>query len=657
VRVEFGVLGPVAAWDGTGAAIELKGPRHRAVLARLVIARGQVVPVDRLVDDLWADPPAGAVSAVRTFVAALRRGLEPARLPRHPARLLVTDGPGYALRCEPDAVDAWRFEAALSQARTAPAQRAFDLVDRGLALWRGPALAGFEDEPWARGEHARLEALRLAAVERRAESLIDLGRGAEAVADLHAHAAEHPWREESWRLLALALDRSGRRLEALEVARGAVAMLGERFGLDPGPRLRRLETDLLRGTGQAEAAPESNRIWAEAAATYDKAVSSGVGARLESTVALLRDVALTGAAGLEAVRAQRLAPIAAAERSGDPDLTARVIGAYDVPAVWTRSDDPALAAQVVAAAERALPRLPDGAARARLLAVIAVESRGTGDARSRWAAVEAERIARGLGDPRLLAFALNGRFMQAFERTGLAPERDAIGAELVELARLHDLPAYAILGHLIRVQALGGLGDFTGADEHASMGDALAERHDRPLVAVFTGWYRAMVTAAAGAPIAEAEAAYRRAAALLGATGMPGVERGLLPLALLCLRIRHGAPLDLDSGTDWGPYEPWVRPLMLMLMRRRDEAAAALKRVPEPPHDLLAEALWCVTAAAAIALDDHEAMGRARDALAPASAEIAGAGSGMLTAGPVAEHLRRLDSAMRRTGRMRALYQ
>src|SRR5205807_135996 len=74
--------------------------------------RRRVVPVTRLVEDLWVDPPPGAVGAVHTFVAALRRALEPQRPPRTPARLLVTEGPGYALHAEPGAVDAWRFEQA-----------------------------------------------------------------------------------------------------------------------------------------------------------------------------------------------------------------------------------------------------------------------------------------------------------------------------------------------------------------------------------------------------------------------------------------------------------------------------------------------------------------------------------------------------------------
>jgi len=654
VQVGVGVLGPVVAWDAAGALIDLKGPKHRAVLARLVVARGRMVSVSRLVDDLWAQPPPGAVSAVRTFVAALRRALEPQRPPREPARLLVTEGPGYALRAAPDAVDAWRFENAVAAASAAPPQRAGELLDAALDWWRGPAYAGFDDEPWARAERSRLEELRLNAIEQRAEARLALGRGAEVVPDLDAHVAEHPWREEAWRLLALALYRTGRQGDALAVLRRARGLLLEQLGIDPSPRLRRLETDLLRQAdrvSEAPGPPDPERIWADAAAAYDRTVASGSAARLESTVGLLRSLAVTGASGLEAARDQRIAAIAAAERLGDAELTARVIGGYDVPAIWTRSDDPAQAAQIVAAAERALAALHPGAAeatRARLLATIAVESRGTRAARGPEAARAAERIARGLGDPALLAFALNGVFMQTFHRAGLARERDEIGAELVALCARHGLPTFEILGHLIRLQACSALADFALADEHAAAADQLAERHEHPLAAVFTRWYRAMRLAATGPSRQAAEAAYRDAAAQLAGAGMPGVERGLLPLALLCLDVWHGEPARFDDGTDWGPYAPWARPLVLLARDRPAEAAAALRSIPQPPRDLLFEALWCLTARAAVTVGDRAIMARARAELAPAADEVAGAGSGMLTAGPVAHHLDRLAAALGR---------
>jgi hypothetical protein len=292
-----------------------------------------------------------------------------------------------------------------------------------------------------------------------------------------------------------------------------------------------------------------------------------------------------------------------------------------------------------------MPPTGHDAARARLLATIAVESRGTHAERGPRAAREAEEIARRLDDPTLLAFALNAVFMQSFERTGLAPRRDMIGAELVELSARHGLPTFEILGHLIRLQARSALADFAGADEHAAAVDRLAERHERPLVEVFTGWYAALRQAETG-PVTEAEAAYRDAAAGLDGCGMPGLERGLPSLALLCLRVRDGLPARCDEHTDWAPYEPWARPLVLLAQDRRAAAAAALREVPDPPRDLLMEALWCLAARAAIAVGDREVMERAHAALSPAAAELAGAGSGLLTVGPVARHLDDLAAAL-----------
>ncbi len=643
MSVAIGVLGPVTAWDGDGAAIALKGPRHRAVLARLVVAHGRVVPVTRLVDDLWEEPPENAVGALRTFVAALRRALEPDRAPRTPPRLLVTEGPGYALLAGPEQVDAWRFERAVARAAALPAADALAALEEALGWWRGPAYAQFEQEAWARAERSRLAELRLHAVERRAAAQLDLGRAAAAVPDLDAHVAEHPWREEGWRLLALALYRSDRQADALAVLRRARAMLIEQLGVDPGPRLRELESDVL---AQAEHSvserDEVEQLWSETASAYDRTVGAGTRARLESTVGLLRSLAVTGGGGLMTARRQRVAAVAAAEEIGDPELTARVIGAYDVPANWTRADDPEQDARVIAAAERTLARLAPSAhaaARARLLATIALESRGGaaageagGERRARAAAREAEAIARRLDDPALLAFALNARWMQRFERTGLAPERDAIGAELVELAARHGLTTYELLGHLLRIQARAALADFDGADRHAAAVDALAARHELPLAGRFTDWYRALKLAADDAPPARAEAAYRAAAERLDGAGMPGLQRGLLPLALLSVRLR-GLPADALPTKDalvgvaaagrgraagaaptepapdeaaWGPYESWVRPLLLLADGRRDGAAGALRAAPDPPHDLLAEGMWALLARAALALDDRE---------------------------------------------------
>jgi DNA-binding SARP family transcriptional activator len=588
--VEFAVLGPIAAF-AEGRPVALKGPMHKALLARLIVARQETVPIERLVDDLWPAPPPRAVGTVRTFVADLRRALEPGRAPRTPARLLVTAGNGYALRT--GAVDAQHFEGALAEAAGQPAEAAVRTLTRALSLWRGTAYQELTDHHWARPERARLSELRLLAVERRAEARLALGQAAETAAELDAHVAEHPWREDGWRLLALALYRSERQADALATLRTARTMLIDQLGVEPGPALRRLERDILEHRDHAV-----DRVFADAAGDYARRASTR--ARLESTVGLLRELAVGG--DVEVARTHRLASIQAAETLDDPELTARVIGAYDVPAIWTRSDDPAEAASIVGAAERHLPHAPDESTRARLLATIGIESRGTADRGPE--AREAEALARRLGDPALLCFALNSVWMQSFQTLGNAPARDAIGIELLALSTRNALPTYEVLGHLIRMQANCALGDFATADEHAGAADELAR--DRPLIHVFTTWYRALQLAATGN---DATRAYEDAAGRLLGAGMPGLD-GLPELAWF----------SLGNRSDAGPFERLLR---------------------HPPPDLLQEALWCVIADRAIAAGDEPGMRRAREALEPAAGQLA-AGSGMVTFGAIADRLDRL---------------
>ncbi|WP_245886001.1 AfsR/SARP family transcriptional regulator [Xylanimonas oleitrophica] len=705
------MLGPVAAWHADGTAVPLRGPRHRELLGRLVAARGRTVALDELVTDLWGDPlgapssrgarppvrgtqrsghdgegapgdggPRDATAAVRTFVAALRRSLEPGRAPRTPARVLVTDGPGYALRLPADAVDARRLEAAVAGLRGTAPGTALHRADDALALWRGTPYAGI-DAPWARTERARLTELRLDAVERRADALLTLGRAAEAVADLNAHTAAHPWREEGWRLLALALYRSGRQADALAVLRRARRVLAETLGVDPGPALARLETQVLRHEAGATAPAD---VWDQVADAYTQ--GPGARVRLESSAELLRSLAVTG--GLTQARERRLDVVRAAEQHGDPELTARVLTAYDVPGTWTRSDDAAQAAEVAAAAERTLAALPDGAPqalRARLLAVVATETRGLRGERGPAAARDAVRLARASGDPAALVTALAALALHTCGRAGLAAERDAVGVQVLDLADRHGLPTAQILGHLLRMQARGALDDLDGAAAHAEAASRLGERHERPLVGVLTTWFAAMRLAAQGAPAAEVEDAYRAAARGLEGAGMPGMAEGLEPLAVLCLHVgrlhgrapegrpggaREGAsggareaagraagaevpavvpvPVPVPDVADdaWGPYLPWARPWALLAAGRRGAAAAALRRVPEPPPGLLLEALWVLTGRAAVLLDDVATARRARAALLPAAGQLAGAGSGALTAGPVDTHLAVLDELL-----------
>ncbi|PWW23946.1 putative ATPase [Geodermatophilus normandii] len=208
-----------------------------------------MVPAEVLVADLWRGAaPADAMGALQAHVSHLRRVLEPGRAPRTPARLLVTVPPGYALRPAEDAVDVLEAVRLLDEgdrlAATDPAA-ARKRYGAAIDLWRGPAYAEYRDEPWAAPEAARLDELRLTAVERRAAVALDAPGGRDPLPLLRAHVAEHPLREEGWRLLALGLYRAGRQGEALGALREVRARLADELGVDPGPELRALEDDVL----------------------------------------------------------------------------------------------------------------------------------------------------------------------------------------------------------------------------------------------------------------------------------------------------------------------------------------------------------------------------------------------------------------------------
>ncbi|WP_308310959.1 BTAD domain-containing putative transcriptional regulator [Streptomyces sp. GbtcB6] len=234
-----------------GRALSLGGPRPRAVFALLVVARGAVVTGDRLIDAVWGEgPPPSAVGALQAYVSRLRRELEPARTAGARSSVIVWEGAGYAIRLGADQVDAWRFEALLRQAGQAgqaepPAQRAA-LLTEALALWRGPAFAGFADGPWARAEAARLEELREVVREQLLAARLECGEHTEALlAEAEGLVAAQPLREERWSLLALAHHHAHGQADALSVLRRARRTLADRLGIDPGPALRGVEAEIL----------------------------------------------------------------------------------------------------------------------------------------------------------------------------------------------------------------------------------------------------------------------------------------------------------------------------------------------------------------------------------------------------------------------------
>src|SRR5690349_9779569 len=243
------ILGRLDACDGD-AEIDLGGRRQRAVLAVLVLARGEIVPAERIADCLWgADLPGNVSGAVQSYVSHLRRRLQPDGVPRSRRGIIASAGSGYAVRLPPDAVDAWWFERLVRDAGTASTagepQRAAELLTEALELWRGPALSEYAGEPWAEAEIARLTELRAVARERLLAARLDRGEAALLVPELEALVADEPLREERWRLLVLALYRAQRQADALAALRRARTTLAEELGVDPGPALRDLETEVL----------------------------------------------------------------------------------------------------------------------------------------------------------------------------------------------------------------------------------------------------------------------------------------------------------------------------------------------------------------------------------------------------------------------------
>jgi predicted ATPase/DNA-binding SARP family transcriptional activator len=320
---EVRLLGPVQVVRA-GRVAGLGGPRPRAVLAMLVVEAGRVVPAGRLVEEVWrGSPPPGAAKTLRSYISVLRASLRP-------DVVLAARGGGYVLSLDAGVVDAVRFEeaagaghAALSQGAAAAAARCFRSA---LGLWSGPALVDVREvEPLAR-EAARLEELRLAAVEGRIEADIELGLHAEVTGELEGLTGEYPLRERLWRLLVLALYRAERQADALAAYRRARDMLTAELGLEPGEELQRLEQAVLRQE-VPPAAPTARH-------NLPAALTSFVGrgqdlARVEQLLGQARLVTLSGTGGTGKTRLALEAAARVIGRFADGVWLAELAGVAD----------------------------------------------------------------------------------------------------------------------------------------------------------------------------------------------------------------------------------------------------------------------------------------------------------------------------------------
>ena len=241
VAIEYRLLGSLEALE-EGRSLTLGASRQRAVLAWLLLHANEVVPVSRLIDELWReDPPETAANILQGYVSDLRKVLG--------RQAIETIGHGYLIRADAFRIDLRRFEALADEGIEAldddRPREAAEILRRGLDLWYGPALADLLDEPLAAVAVPRLEELRLTALEKRIDADLACGRHAQVVAELASLVEEHPLRERFRAQLMLALYRSGRQGDALASYQAGRSILGEELGIDPGPELQSLEQAIL----------------------------------------------------------------------------------------------------------------------------------------------------------------------------------------------------------------------------------------------------------------------------------------------------------------------------------------------------------------------------------------------------------------------------
>ena len=250
-EIEVRLLGPLEV-EVAGERIEFEGIKQRSLFVLLALHAPEAVSAEELLEALWGDElPGNAVQALQKQISRLRRRLgEQAPVRYHPA--------GYALEIDSSAVDLSRFEELLDRGRVAlgaddPERAAADLR-AALALWRGEALADHRLDEFAQREIARLEELRVEAIEERMAAELACGRDADLVGELGVLVAEHPLRERLRGQLMLALYRTGRQAEALETMRTGRRLLVDELGIEPGPELRRLERMILAHDPELSAA-------------------------------------------------------------------------------------------------------------------------------------------------------------------------------------------------------------------------------------------------------------------------------------------------------------------------------------------------------------------------------------------------------------------
>lgn len=574
-RLFVGLLGPLVV-RREGRDVDIGSGKQRLIVGALAVA-GRAVSTDELIDVLWGEhSPATAVGTMHTHVSRLRGLIGP--------DVLVEVGGAYRLDVSDGQLDSAEFTARVASARAIRDRGEREAARRelhaALALWRGPALATFRYEPFAQLEIARLEALRLEAIEDRCELDLETDQGS-AIAELEALVAQHRFRERLTVLLMRALYRDGRQADALAAARRLRLALREDLGLDPTPEVDDLERRILEHDPTLSGA------------THDPLPRRHWHAIAERVEVLTPD---------PAVQCTRLIDQAEALRRGGRLADARSTAAAAVRLATTIEDHRLLGAAALALAgppedavlhepldvdllERAVSALPStDPLTAMLRARLAVGRIDAGETERGKALLDAAEAATpGGSDPEAELYVLRARHRTWFHpaalegRLALSDRIDRLAASSAGL----DDQAWASRWLAIDLLEAGDLHGFERC--LGRLGEAAAHLHDP-----FHRWgvvaRRAGQRTATG-PLDEADALTMEALDLAVSTGSE-YSLATTSALLFVLRWRQHRLHEIDAIVqDVAAQEPAAAPLLPLLhleLGREEDARRALAAVARP---------------------------------------------------------------------------
>ncbi|MGH3762146.1 ATP-binding protein [Actinophytocola sp.] len=376
---------------------------------------------------------------------------------------------------------------------------------------------------------------------------------------------------------------------------------------------------------------EAAGLWQQAVLSYAHAPGGTVRDRLELVIGTIRTLSIAGErASARALRDDTLAEVVGI---GDPELTARVIVAYDSHDLYPQHPSGRMPDKLVDLIDRTLYKLPADLRelRCQLLASLAIELEQADDPRGDPASMDAVVLARRLGDPALLATALNARFRRSYWTSTLA-ERERIGTELLALGQCHGLIAVEAAGRQALVRCACGRGYFTDADRHAAELERLATTYDLPAAAATAAWYRGVRHTVDGR-FAEAELAYQHAGELTSHAGLADVEQSYFPVTTLALALWTGKLADhvalCEQAFHRSPAQAAeAYALTLHAAGRLEDAREVATPRHEIPRDMRFKIVMALRGLVGLALGDYERIIEAYNALRPLDDEVAGGDTG-----------------------------